>query len=167
MVGTKMSPLKPLLDGQWRGWVGLPANCSLAELVAAYGAATVLDDRARLGDSSVLCMLSRLARIPMRVWHDGGVVRRVELDRLDRPAPAPADVARFARLDTVLGAQRLDGGEWVDATRGLALTVTTDRHVVAAAGFVPTTLADYRARFRPKPKWPVPMPWPEALGKQP
>lgn len=140
-------------------WTGLPGALPLADAAAvlplesgAAGVGFLGDERRRARWTSIP---SRVFAGGLRVWHDGSLVLAVEgrdpVDADGAPLAAPDAGEPDAALDTFLGRLRLEGGERVYASRGLALRVNPENGVLLGAiGFAPTDAAEYRARLRPE-----------------
>jgi hypothetical protein len=152
------------------GWTGLPDALSPASVLppeqGAGGVGVLGDERRR---AQWISIPSTVYAGGLRVWHDGGLVLVVEgLDPLDAsggPLAAPDLGEPEATLETFLGRLRLEGGERVYASRGLALRVNPENGVLlGAVGFAPTDSAEYRARLRPEVGRQRLLPNPAALG---
>ena len=143
--------LRALLGGDWAAWTGLPADCSVAALEAEFGPARVLEPVASIGDDGTSCARSTLSDAPITFWHDGERVLLVEADLLSNPLPAPPfDARTMQRRDAPFGVSVLVGGEWIDAGRGLALTVTPAGKVVRSLGFARLSLERYLSTLQPR-----------------
>jgi len=134
----------------------LPPSCTLADATAAITGLGGSDSGGNLGTSRAPAMwrgtTSGVAGERLRLWHDGSTILAVELeapqpvggwDKL-RDALGPPD----AKLPYWKGVNEIEDGQWVFASRGLAVfTALADTELVRVIAFPPTTVSDYHARL--------------------
>ena len=140
-------------------WAGLPAVLPLADAAAALTLESGAAGVGSLGDehrrAQWISIPSQVFAGGLRLWHDGDLVLVVEghdpVDAAGAPLAAPDAGEPEATLDTFLGRLRLEGGERVYASRGLALRVNPENGLLLGAiGFAPSAADEYRTRLRPE-----------------
>lgn len=135
----------------------LPSHCAVAEVVQAFWAgAEVSDATGVLGTERIQvrwrAIDSGIAGKHLRLWHDGQYVLAVELE-------APRVVGDWDSLRVALGEPEAkfaywkgvvesESGQWVYATRGIAVFVSlSEATLVRVMMFPPTSVAAYRSRL--------------------
>lgn len=149
------SAIRKFGERDLRGWAGLPEDCSFEQITAVFPLANEGVGISRLGETKKqfhLTLVNGYAH-PVRAWIDGSRVLLLDtrlpvlatgLDELEKSLGEP-DI----KLDYDWGTLKLDGGEWVYASRGLALfVVPSNRNLAHLAVFPATSTEEYLAKYR-------------------
>lgn len=148
--------LNKLLAKDLVTWTGLPATCTLAALTGAE--ISTDEQQALLGDDRVTTGY-RNARAPafretLKVWLRDGKITRISVKLPDLADP-PALLATLGPPEAKLDAWFAttpdvnQEGEWVYATRGIALVMSTNRqNIMELIVYPPTTPDAYRKQLR-------------------
>ena len=161
-------------EADLRTWTGLPAEVTLAALEELLAFDRTDLRRGDAGDPSRTRLwvpaMSRTYVGGLRLWlgDDGEQVVLLEgvnpLDTSGESMRPPALGEAEAVLGAVLGPFHVPDGEFVHASRGLALQVYPDTGaLVGVLAFAPTTVEDYRSRLQPH-REPT-RPFPEGVGR--
>jgi len=135
----------------------LAPNCTVTDAVRAIEAlAKARDATGSLGSDRVQvrwrAIETDIAGDRLRLWHDGSHVLAVEIE-------APRPVGGWDALRSAIGKPDVKlaywddvveskDGQWVYATRGLAVfTTLADTEVARIVAFAPSTIAAYRSRL--------------------
>lgn len=142
------SLLAPLATARFTQWAGLPAGL---RLTASDGEPVSLGDLA--ADAALTHLPDPRPGCAARAWTRDGQLVLVEV-AWSRNAPAwptgPTSLGAPDRRDDVMdGLVGITAGEWVYASRGLAIVTSPDgHHVRHAFGFTPTTTQRYARELR-------------------
>ena len=138
-------------------WRGLSAPCALEEALRVFEPQSEWIGTGRLGLHAVEAHY-RFVRAaayaePLRVWFADTGILLVEaegpIDDLLFPALTSQLGEPEARLDTYFGFSRVEKGEWVYPSRGLALSSDSGgREIHRLWAFAPTTLSGYLEELR-------------------
>jgi hypothetical protein len=145
-------------------WEPLPSEVDLRDLEPSLDLAPDVRGRDVLGserrEAAWLAAGSLAYEGGIVVWLDGDAVVALEgRDPISASGEAPLAPdfgTPEATLDTLLGDIILSNGEWVFASRGVALRVNPGNGLLlGVVAFAPTTADEYMRRIRPIPARPV------------
>lgn len=135
-------------------WNGLPANCSLPDVLSYFGMDTANPINGQLGNSAALYIALPVEGFqnPLRFWFRDETLILIE-------AEYPEIEGDLAQLQADLGSPTaqlsfnwrdltLDEAQWVYADRGIALIINPDNQLLLYLSvFTPTTLNDYKQQL--------------------
>lgn len=151
--------LSAFVGRRYSEWHGLPAGSTMAAARRLLGLAPSFDGTGTLGALSAPAQFQSLSGSPVVLWgRDDALVLVEDAGPFDPPVTALDSPE--SRLPVHVGTASLPTGEWIYAQRGLALVVSSEGHVLRAAGFAPmpdrgyaTALRrDYETRPLPRPR---------------
>lgn len=150
--------LTAFVGRRYAEWHGLPAGSTMAAARRLLGLAASFDGTGALGALSEPAQFQSLPGSSVVLWSRDDALVLVE-DTGPFDPPVMALDSPESRLPAHVGAARLATGEWLYSRRGLALVVSSEGHVLRAAGYAPMPDRNYSqalrrdAEPRPMPRW--------------
>ena len=149
--------LKAYARRDFADWRGLPADCTVDEVLHVFNAQDEWIGSGNLGLDAVsanyrYCLVPSF-NAPVRVWFVPKRVLQLEAenppDDLTTTALESALGEPLAKLDSYFGVALIEQNEWVYPERGIAFNTQSEgTGITRLCVFAPTTLESYRHKIR-------------------